>query len=472
MNVFFNFEINLEEVFMSRKKTHEQFILDMNELHPNIKVNGQYNGDDNPVDVECLIDGYKWSPRVSNLLHNKRGCPVCSGRTLMVGVNDLWTVRPDIARLLKYPEMGYQLRKGCHTECIFICPYCGSEIVSKLSTVCNFGLSCKQCGDGFSYPSKLMRNVLQYLSIDFIQEYSPIWIKPKRYDFYCIIDRQEYIIEMDGGLGHGNKILNKNKMTLEKSLEIDRYKDDMARQNGINIIRIDCEPSCFEYIKLNILNNLSGILDLSSVDWEYCNKQSQKTIMVDVCNYYKSTLCSLDELSQNFCLCKDTIKKYLRNGYRLQLCPQYKKHIGNTRKILCLSSEIIFDSATDAGKFYNIDCSSILKCCNNIYQHVAGLRFIFLDKYDGNINSLNPDYTVRGVKANSECKTVNVYDINLNYVCTYNSIADTSRYIGISESSVRRSCYYNKIILDRYICYFSNDPIQPDKTKIITIQNN
>ena len=120
--------------------------------------------------------------------------------------------------------------------------------------------------------------------------------------------------------------------------------------------------------------------------------------MIDVCKYYADTLCSFNELDRIFKLHKDTIRSYLRKGYKLNLCPEYKKHPANSRRILCLTSNIIFDSAHDAGVFYDIDVSSILKCAKGILGQVHGLKFCFVDSYVGNIEDLTSNCSIKDVQ--------------------------------------------------------------------------
>ena len=103
-----------------------------------------------------------------------------------------------------------------------------------------------------------MKTVLELLNEDYEYQYSPKWIKPKRYDFY--IKNKNLIIEVDGGLGHGNNKTIDNK-TPEETKAIDDYKDKMAEKNGINVIRINCFKSEWNFIKNNIMNsNLPNLL--------------------------------------------------------------------------------------------------------------------------------------------------------------------------------------------------------------------
>ena len=59
------------------KKTHKQFIEEMNEINPNIKILGHYIDAKTKIECECKIDGYKWEAEPRHLLGN-HGCPKCN----------------------------------------------------------------------------------------------------------------------------------------------------------------------------------------------------------------------------------------------------------------------------------------------------------------------------------------------------------------------------------------------------------
>ena len=46
---------------------------------------------------KCSKCGHKWQTVIKDRCLSRHGCPACSGRILVVGKNDLLTVRPDIA---------------------------------------------------------------------------------------------------------------------------------------------------------------------------------------------------------------------------------------------------------------------------------------------------------------------------------------------------------------------------------------
>ena len=60
-------------------KSHEEFVLQLSQVNPNIKPIGQYAGSSEKIKCECTICGYQWTPLASNLL-NGAGCPKCAGK--------------------------------------------------------------------------------------------------------------------------------------------------------------------------------------------------------------------------------------------------------------------------------------------------------------------------------------------------------------------------------------------------------
>ena len=96
------------------------------------------------------------------------------------------------------------------------------------------------CGDGFSYPNKFMYSVCEQLVENgeikgFEHELKLKNSELKRYDFMLHLSCPEIdlvIIEMDGGIGHGNKTRNKN-IKPEEMKRVDKWKDNQAMKQGI-----------------------------------------------------------------------------------------------------------------------------------------------------------------------------------------------------------------------------------------------
>lgn len=210
--------------------------------------------------------------------------------------------------------------KGSDKFIIVKCPYCGNKKKQRPNDIYQTKSIACICGDGFSYPEKFMYSLLTQLNLKFEKEYSPNWIKPKRYDFY--IPLLNLIVEMDGELGHGNKIHNKSSLTIEKTLEIDNYKDLKAKEYGIEVIRIDSKISEFEYIKNNILNSkLNKLFDLSSIDWNKCEEFTLSNLCKLACDYKKNNPnLTTVEIVKIMKLSKSSIWRYLKKGNELGWC--------------------------------------------------------------------------------------------------------------------------------------------------------
>ena len=156
-------------------------------------------------------------------------------------------------------------------------------ITTKYSFVCvgighlsMHGLQCKYCSDGFSYAEKFMKSILNQLKVDYIHQYNPDWAHPYRYDFYFKVNNKKYIVEMDGGLGHGNFTLNGKQDITGK--QIDEKKDALAKLHNIKVIRIDCNyidiENRYDYIKEHILiSEVAQILNLSKINFSLQKNQ-------------------------------------------------------------------------------------------------------------------------------------------------------------------------------------------------------
>jgi len=234
--------------------------------------------------------------------------------------------------MIKYFQGGYDEAKlytpNSHVKLYFKCPDCG-KVKDKLKSIHDLfqdeSIGCA-CSDGISYPNKfayaLLKQLDSFYNFNYLEsEYSPNWIKPKRYDFYFEYDDKKYILEMDGRLGHGkyNKL---NNQTSKETKAIDTYKDKMAQDNNIEVIRIDCEISDFNYIKSNIMNSkLSNIFDLTNIDWLKCQEFALSNLVKMACDYKKDNPnLSTTDIGKLMNLNNQTIRNYLIQGSDLGWC--------------------------------------------------------------------------------------------------------------------------------------------------------
>jgi len=360
-----------------KRKTHDEFIKELNDKNNSIKVLGYYVHNKKNIDVKCLKCNGEWSPVPDSLLSGY-GCPYCSNQKILIGFNDMWTTNQELAKLLANPEDGYNYFQGSHKKVNWKCPKCNSVIKDKsIASIKSHGLSCKKCSDGVSYPNKIMYNIFNQLNIDFTPEYSPKWLKSKRYDFYFKKYNIEYIVEMDGAMGHG-RYNTLSKMTPEESLAIDKYKEDLAIQHNIKIIRIDCVKSELEYIKNNILSSdLNTIFNLNKVDWLECHKLSLNSLVKTACELWNTLEYSVKDIGILLKLNSSTIAGYLKKGTQIYWCKynseeERVKNLKNmtsksikatSKKVRCIETNQIFDSIMEASRKMNCSDPHISSCC-------------------------------------------------------------------------------------------------------------
>lgn len=313
-------------------KTHEEYVKKLKLKNSNITVIGEYKGAHERIEVKCNIDGHIWSPIASSLTcANNMKCPVCAGKTVLKGTNDIATTHPYFIEWLENKEDGYLHTYGSAKKAKNKCPECGHLFQTIICQMCRNGLRCPRCGDGISFGEKYMMSLLSHIGIDFkTQIVFKKWSNGKRYDFY--IPSINCIIETHGIQHYADGLWSNRGKTSEEEYVNDLYKKQLALKNGIiEYIEIDARNSNYDYIKNSILNSrISEIFDLSIVNWDIIAKQSMKSIVKVVCDYWNCGM-NAREISENIGLCDSTIRKYLNQGSSINLC-DYDPKGGNMRR--------------------------------------------------------------------------------------------------------------------------------------------
>jgi len=183
-----------------------------------------------------------------------------------------------------------------------------------------------------------MRELLTQLDIIFEMEYNPEWIKPRRYDFY--IPSLNIIIEMDGGLGHGNSDNKMSGQTSNESQSIDDFKDKQAILYGIEKpIRIDCDynhEDRFGYIKNSVLTNnkLNTILDLNKIDFDKCNEFALSNLVKIACELKRNNPnMTCNDIAKVMGYCSVTIGKWLKEGNGMWCNYDSKEELEKSHKL-------------------------------------------------------------------------------------------------------------------------------------------
>ena len=130
INICFNEDIweNIEKqaYINSKAKTHEDFLEEMKQLHPNIKVISKYQNSNLRILVECLVCGYKWNAVPANLLSGD-GCRKCGTKKAHKKfIKDLDLVLKEIEEKNKNVEIIGEYT-GRHNKIKTRCKICGFE---------------------------------------------------------------------------------------------------------------------------------------------------------------------------------------------------------------------------------------------------------------------------------------------------------------------------------------------------------
>ncbi len=244
--------------------------------------------------------------------------------------NKVADARPDIIQYFANPSDAYRYSVYSKAFAEVLCPVCKRKKFQQVNNLCSQGFFCDMCSDGVSLPNKIMYCILEQCKVSFINEASKAkgfnWIaKQYRYDFYFQTnDERRILVEMDGGF-HRN----------EGQQTIDQEKDNLAKNNGYEVIRIDCQydGDPLAYIKTNIINSeLNNILPLHTVNWDLCEQFLQTNLMHKACKLWEQDEYSVGEITDSLHVSRVTVKTYLKRGKEYGLCPSYSPTESTYRK--------------------------------------------------------------------------------------------------------------------------------------------
>lgn len=383
---------------MAKKITNEEFLQRLKNRNIEYTPLEEYRGSDIKIKWQCYKESthvFEMRPRA---IIDKQGCPYCSGNKLLIGYNDCWTTRPDIAIWLKNPEDGYSHFCQSHKNVYWICPNCKTEIYKSFHQVASYGLACHVCGDGISYPEKIVMSILNQLGIDYLYNKSYSWSNKKQYDFYLY--NYNTIIETHGEqhYSHGfscikSKNKGEKKRTLREEQANDIYKKELALSNGINhYIELDCRKSELHYIKNSVLiSELNNLFNLSNIDWIKCESDARKTLYSDILNCWNEGIKNTVDIAQLLNLNRHTVQKYLKIASNYNLCDydaelalkngREKAFALARKKVICMETQELFDSIQHVSNILGVSHSCVSSVCRGERKSCGGYHWMFYDDY-------------------------------------------------------------------------------------------
>lgn len=367
-----------------RTKLLDVFLRQLHEKRGNeySYISGYVNSSTNATFRHNMADGtyHDFVMTPNSMISSKYNCPCCSGYQVYKGYNDFNTKRPELAQYLVNYQDGYKYTEWSSEELEWKCPSCGNIMKKKISYISKYGVTCPRCDDGYSYPNKFIYNSLLQIEnqLDFLdREYRPDWCKYKYkdkncygiYDIYFEKNNKKFVIEMDGGLGHGNRSYTNSKTNRDELIFRDKEKDRLASEHNIKVIRIDCNYETndrYQFILNNILKSeLSNILDLSKVNFNQSNTQSQQSLFIKAVELWNLGE-NISQIKSELHIHESTVTSYLKSALKYNMCDYSVKESRRrsySNAVVCITTGKGFKAIVDGAKYYNIDPGDISKCC-------------------------------------------------------------------------------------------------------------
>ena len=288
---------------------------------------------------------------------------------------------PHLINFLVNKDDAWKYSFGSNKKVLMKCPNCGFEKKRAIYKLIDNGIGCDKCSDGVSYPEKFVFNLFEQLLNDNFQTQLSKkdfkWCNNYKYDFY--IDEIECIIETHGMQHYEDK--NGHWDSLEIVKTNDRNKEELAKENMINnYIILDCRKSDLNWIKNSIMNSkLPKLLKFKEkdIDWLKCHEYACSSLVKIACDLWNSGIKNLSYIAKLMKLSSASIRNHLKQGVKLNWC-DYDSRIALTnkdyqcKKIICLTTNEIFNSILEASKKYKIRKESISGCCRNDTNKSAG----------------------------------------------------------------------------------------------------
>ena len=184
------------------------------------------------ADWKCEKCGYSWTARIGNRTRpGKGGCPACSGKVFVKGINDLQTTHPDIAKEWdyekNYPVTPSDVMHGTADAYWWICPFGHKSYLKSPNKRTNQHAGCPICNKGrqSSFAERAIYFYTKQLFSDAISRYKDVFTNGMELDVY--VPSLKLGIEYDGVAFHK-----------PERLEREQRKYQICKSHNIKLIRI------------------------------------------------------------------------------------------------------------------------------------------------------------------------------------------------------------------------------------------
>lgn len=222
----------------SMHKTHEEYVAEIAEINPNIEVVGQYINAQTKILHKCKIDGYEWSTRPLVTVRGN-GCPMCQRR---LARNRLAKTTEEYIKELSIINKNIAVLGqyiNAKTQITHKCLICGWEwdVIPESPL---YGHGCPQCNKSSkSNGEKIVANWLEEQGILYKKQKTFEDCKSKcvlRFDFY--LPDYNILVEYNGRQHYEPVDYFGGQKTFEEQVSRDNIKREYCQKNNILLFEI------------------------------------------------------------------------------------------------------------------------------------------------------------------------------------------------------------------------------------------
>lgn len=408
-----------------------------------IIIDRKYNGA-RYYKIQCLRCGFNSNMKyyvVKNKCYNneywiveykmtKSPCPCCGGfsKIIVKGINDINTTDPWMTQYFVNQDIVDICTYGSNKKYLLKCPDCGTTRYYSINNVHRLRHLPCLCNDNLSMPNKISYLIINSIrdQLDYYErEYSPKWIGRYRYDNYLVYHGKSYILEMDGGLGHG-KLTYKSREVDITGLQTDQYKDMMAEQHNITVIRIDCSDQNYEHMCINVQNALQQIIGISiEINKDQIIMDALSNSVKEICEYYEVNKGKMNnkQIAKHFNVSITYFQHCINWGIKYGWCtriPQKEQRKIYKQMAIQLKNQHLDYSTREIADVIGVSASSVF---TYLTEGAKENKCLFNTNEDKELRRKTIDDKV-SIK---NSKKVYVYDMDLNFLGSYRGVSELER---------------------------------------------
>lgn len=221
----------------NKLKTHQEYIKQVSQINPDVAVMEQYVSTSKKICFKCKVCGYEWKTYPGSIIQGK-GCYMCSKKNMGIKQRkDYKEFEREISIINPNIVLLNKYKKD-KEKILCLCKICNGEWLAWPS-ILKGGHSCPYCK--FSKGEKKIEKILKVYDVEFISQYKPenlfgIGGGKLSYDFY--IPEYNILIEYQGKQHKQPIEYFGGEEVFKRQKEHDRRKREFAFRNNMKLIEI------------------------------------------------------------------------------------------------------------------------------------------------------------------------------------------------------------------------------------------